>query len=411
MTDRLSFKALAAGLRRSLALLCLLLILAPGATHAGEAVVLTAIDAAAKTAGAGETVTLHLTGPTESRLILLRHPDRVAVDLSDTLAAAPDLKPLADGLVDHLRQGLIAEDRYRLVFVLKRPALARLESEETSGGRLLRLELTPSDRKAFDAALLKQGLGETGAAVGVAGARPDRPFTVVIDPGHGGIDNGAISRDGTHEKDINLQMALALRDALASRPNVTVVLTRSDDTYIPLNERAEIGRRNKADLFISLHADSIRYSSLRGATVYTLSDRASDALSSEIADSENAADRFAGPEWHQEEPEVFDILLDLTRRETVGFSERFAAALVDSLDDGGIGLIKNPKRSAGFRVLRAPDVPSVLVEMGYLSNKDDEKLLLDPDWQKKAAGAIADAAMHFLETRSAIAGAGSGSGG
>ena len=223
-----------------------------------------------------------------------------------------------------------------------------------------------------------------------------RVLKVVLDAGHGGVDKGAVSKSGTLEKEINLAMALALRDALQARGDVEVTLTRDDDTFIPLEERAAIGRRERADLFISIHADSIRYADLRGATVYTLSETASDELSREIAASENAADRFAGEEWQRDEPTVFDILLDLTRRETVSFSEHFASSLVRDLRREDIRLINRPKRSAGFKVLTAPDVPSVLVELGFLSNREDEKLLTDAAWRKDTAAAIARAVMDFF---------------
>ena len=202
---------------------------------------------------------------------------------------------------------------------------------------------------------------------------------------------------------MNLAFALSLRDALAKDPKVRVLLTREDDRFIPLTERSEIARRAKADLFVSMHADSIRYRDIRGATVYTLSEKASDTLSLEIADSENSADRFAGPEWragktgglrHSRRPHT-------TRDDS--FSEHFAAELVEAFDDHKIRLIKNPKRSAGFRVLMAPDVPSVLVEIGYLSNAEDEKLLLKKDWREDTTSAISRAVLDFLQNRTPLA--------
>ncbi len=146
---------------------------------------------------------------------------------------------------------------------------------------------------------------------------------------------------------------------------------------------------------VSLHADSIRYKDLRGATVYTLSEKASDSLSRELADVENSADRFAGPEWDQDAPEIHDILVDLVRRETEALSEHFAIRLVSDLRTGEIRLINNPKRSAGFRVLRAPDVPSILLEMGYLSNPDDEQDLKSAEWQKRLARLLARSIADF----------------
>lgn len=384
----------------SLVLLLASLSLFAGPAKAGETRIVTHLTQ--EVLPDGFKAVLQLTGEAESHLVLMEHPNRIALDLDDTVAAISDPELVANSIVEKIRQGLVSSDRYRLVFTLAKPALPVLEKGASEKGATASLLLKPADQKAFDQAVVAQSFGEEYDAARSASAPKGKTYTVVIDPGHGGIDTGAVGKDGSYEKDINLKAGFALRDALKTFDDVKVVLTRDTDEYIPLGERAAIGRQNKADLFISLHADSIRYSSLRGATVYTLSDRASDALSRDLAEDENAADRFAGPEWQQEKPEVFDILLDLTRRETESFSERFASGLVDALKDGDVGLMKNPKRSAGFRVLKAPDVPSVLIEMGYLSNKEDEKLLKDDAWRDATAKAIAEAVHHFLQTRSAF---------
>ncbi|MEF2072379.1 N-acetylmuramoyl-L-alanine amidase family protein [Consotaella aegiceratis] len=342
-------------------------------------------------------------GDAKARLILMRHPDRIAVDFPETLSAAGDAAMPENPLVDKLQQGLVPPDRYRFIFYLKHPVTADLKPVEDDPSALS-LTLTPATEAEFQEAFARQTIRPVTLEADDGVADEGRRFTVVVDPGHGGIDTGAIGKkDGTQEKDINLAFALVLRDALEKTGEIDAVLTRETDKFIPLSERAEFGRRAGADLFISVHADSIRYADLRGATVYTLSAKASDALARQIAASENAADRFAGPEWQQEQPEVFDILLDLTRRETEAFSERFADDLVDTLRTHDVRLINNPKRSAGFRVLKAPDVPSVLVELGYLSNDQDEKLLASDEWQEGTAAAIADAALTFLEHRSALA--------
>ncbi|WP_182087013.1 N-acetylmuramoyl-L-alanine amidase [Aureimonas sp. ME7] len=328
---------------------------------------------------------LDLIGTAVPQLILLEAPYRVALDFPETLAAAklPDIK--RSKLVSGIRHGLIANDRYRLVLTLPGPVRPELKTERTEAGARISLRLHAGTRKDFVgpsvAAPSKQAERRSATA-------PHR-FVVVLDPGHGGIDKGATGQNGAEEKTVNLAFAKALRHALKPYENVDVVMTREDDVFIPLNERAAIARRAGANLMISLHADSIRYSELRGATVYTLSDKASDSLARELADVENSADRFAGPEWDQDAPEIHDILVDLVRRETEGLSEHFAVRLVADLQRGEVRLINNPKRSAGFRVLRAPDVPSILLEMGYLSNADDEKLLTSSDWQGKLATILA----------------------
>lgn len=350
------------------------------------------------------TATLELTGTPRSKLVLLRNPNRIAIDLFDTVSALQDVSVEVNPLVSELRQGLVSSDRYRLIFTLKQPALPKASFEMRDGHTVLSLSLSPTDARSFAKAAATQPIGHAADPVPSEAAAPDTAgdITVVIDPGHGGIDNGARGKSGTLEKDINLLFALALRDRLEKDGHVKVIMTREDDRFISLGERSAIARRAEADLFISMHADSIRYADIRGATVYTLSSRASDALSGEIAESENSSDRFVDPEWQKSEPEVFDILVELMRRETDSFSEHFAAGLVQELGRHKIRLIRNPKRSAGFKVLMAPDVPSVLLEIGYLSNVDDEKLLTDKSWREDTASAIATAVAGFFRPAATV---------
>ena len=207
------------------------------------------------------------------------------------------------------------------------------------------------------------------------GRRSGQRFTVVIDPGHGGIDGGAEGLNGTIEKNVTLAFATELRDKLAAIGKYDVFMTRDTDEFLRLDDRVRIARQHEADLFISIHADTISVKGIRGATVYTVSDKASDAEAQALADRENLSDQLAGMEIKNENKEVTDILIDLIRRETHSFSMSFAHTLVGQLSTS-VGLINNPHRSAGFKVLKAPDVPSVLVELGYLSNAKDEAQLL-----------------------------------
>ncbi|MBB3998724.1 N-acetylmuramoyl-L-alanine amidase [Aureimonas pseudogalii] len=348
----------------------------------------------------GLTLALTTVGPADPRLVLLRKPYRVALDLADTVSAAKLPAAGRAGPLKSIRHGLVGPDRYRLMMELKGAMQPALSVERTETGATVRLALTPGTDLQF--AMPKAASAANPSADPPGGApRRDAPFVVVIDPGHGGIDRGATGEGGTEEKAVNLAFGLALRDELAGVSGVKVVLTRDDDTFIPLNERSAIARRAGANLFVSLHADSIRFKDLRGATVYTLSDRASDGLARELAESENSADRFAGREWDQDAPEIHDILVDLVRRETESFSEHFAVGLVTELRDGGIRLINNPKRSAGFRVLRAPDVPSILLEIGYLSNPEEEKLLKSGEWQKKVAHVLGRSIVEFARQHGA----------
>ena len=182
-----------------------------------------------------------------------------------------------------------------------------------------------------------------------------------------------------------------------------VHMTRTTDEFLRLDDRVRIAREKGADLFISIHADTIRFKDIRGATVYTVSDKASDAEAQALADRENLSDQLSGVDVGTENHEVADILVDLIRRETHTFSIRFARTLVGEMADS-VGLINNPHRFAGFKVLKAPDVPSVLVELGYLSNAKDEEQLRNPEWRSKAVTSISNAIAAFAASRAATGG-------
>jgi N-acetylmuramoyl-L-alanine amidase len=230
----------------------------------------------------------------------------------------------------------------------------------------------------------------------VAPAPTNKPV-IVLDPGHGGVDLGASSGHGDIEKDIVLDFATALAAKLESQGRYKVVLTRGADVFIPLNERVQIARDANAALFVSIHADTLYEGHVQGATVYTVSERASDAEAARLADKENQADAAAGVVT-EDVAEVHDILQDLTRRETRAYSHMFSRTLV-ALWKNAAQLNKNPQRSAGFRVLKALDVPSVLLELGYLSNEKDLANLVSPEWRDKAAGTLAGAIDSFFAQR------------
>lgn len=385
------------GTRRAAAFLLLaILVLTLVSAARAETSVLTSFEQRGENA-----FELNFDGIADAEVLVLDNPPRVALDLSRTVTAVrPALK--ASPLVETVRDGLVGEDRYRILFGLKAHAAPKLDRRELKGRTILILTFTSIDAPAF-AATAGRRTGHDGGTVRPASADREIVYTIVLDPGHGGIDNGAVGAGGTLEKDLNLAFARVLKEELEKDAHIRVVLTRDDDTLLPLADRSAIGRREAADLFVSLHADSIRFKDLRGATVYTLAEKASDQLSQEIADSENAADRFVGPGWVSDTPEIHEILVDLVRRETEILSERLARNLVLSLRGNEIRLINNPKRSAGFRVLRAPDIPSVLIELGYLSNEEDEKLMGTAQWKSDMAGAVAAAIGSFLQARSALA--------
>ncbi|TPJ39401.1 N-acetylmuramoyl-L-alanine amidase [Mesorhizobium sp. B2-5-13] len=340
---------------------------------------------------------------------LLRGPNRLVIDLANTRFAidAKDLKPR--GLVKGVRLGELGEGVSRLILTGKGPfavdKLDVLKNEEGTGYRIA-IDMSAASEREFDAALANQALttGSTvstdkGGRVGTGPvSNPGHRFTVVIDPGHGGVDGGAEGLNGTIEKNVTLAFATELRDKLAAVGRYDVFMTRDTDEYLRLDDRVRIARQHEADLLISIHADTISVKGIRGATVYTVSDKASDPQAQALADRENLSDQFAGMVIKDDNKEVTDILIDLIRRETHNFSMSFAHTLVGQLSTS-VGLINNPQRSAGFKVLKAPDVPSVLVELGYLSNAKDEAQLLDTEWRGKAAQSITNAVALFASAR------------
>lgn len=343
----------------------------------------------------------------DPKWLLLRGPHRFVIDLPDTGFSldAADLEPR--GLIAGVRIGNIEAGVSRMILTAKGPfEVERVDvvaNEESPGYRMV-ADIVASSEAAFDAALALQAetTGSTmtakGDRVGQPATREGKRFIVVLDPGHGGIDGGAEGVNGTVEKAVTLAFALELKAALLQSGAYDVYMTRETDMFLRLDERVRVARSHEADLLISIHADTIRLKNIRGATVYTVSDKASDAEAEATADRENLSDQLAGIEIVEENYQVANILVDLIRRETHSFSLRFARSLVGELSSS-IEMINNPHRSAGFRVLRAPDVPSVLVELGYLSNPKDEEQLLNSEWRRKAIGSIANAVGLFATAK------------
>jgi N-acetylmuramoyl-L-alanine amidase len=349
----------------------------------------------------------------EPRWFLLRSPYRLVIDLPKTSFAIDPKELKARGLIKNVRYGHINDKTSRLIIEAKGPfALDKVDivQNEDSDGYRLMAEISSASQQAFDEALAEQaqttGSTETtpkSERLGLRTGRAGQRFTIVIDPGHGGIDGGANGLSGTVEKDITLTFAKELRDRLRADGRYNVFMTREKDEFLRLDDRVRIAREHEADLFISIHADTIRLKGIRGATVYTVSEKASDAEAQALADRENLSDQLAGIEIEEENHEVADILVDLIKRETHSFSMRFARSLVGELSTT-VGLINNPHRFAGFRVLKAPDVPSVLLELGYLSNAKDEQQLTSAEWRGKAAASISKAIEIFATSTGSAGG-------
>jgi N-acetylmuramoyl-L-alanine amidase len=353
----------------------------------------------------------------------LADPYRVVVDIPQiSFQLAPGTGNAGRGLVKAFRYGLVMPGGSRLVLDLAGPAkIANSYVLEAANGQPPRLvlELEEVDRANFVQLLspesrpeLKPTVVEAKAAVAMPDAAaaakpvepPDARPLIVIDPGHGGIDNGTQS-SGEMEKNLVLGFGLALRDRIEKSGKYRVVMTRTDDTFIPLNDRVKVARNRSAALFVSIHADALprREGDAQGATIYTLSDKASDAEAERLAEAENKADAIGGVNLTDEPTEVADILIDLAQRETRTFANRFARLLMGEMKTT-VRMHKHPLKSAGFRVLKAPDVPSVLVELGYVSNKGDLEHLMSEDWRTKTVGSMAQAVDAFFAKRLATAG-------
>lgn len=373
------------------------------------------VSAARLTGDAARTVlTFDLTRPVEMRAFALADPHRIIIDLDEVhFHVPPQIGAERRGLIQAFRYGLFAPGKSRIVIDLTGPATIQraLTIEATEGAPpRLHLELVRTDAEGFRRALADRAVTNLSRRADRAvpaprsssrAAEDDGPPVVVIDPGHGGLDPGATAPStGDEEKALVLDFAKVLRDKLAAGGRYRVVMTRDRDIFIPLGERVRIARQARAQLFISVHADSISGASdnARGVTVYTLSDRASDAESERLAERENKADAIAGFDLSDEPSDIADILIDLTRRETRIYSANFARTLAGEMRHV-TRMHRLPLRSAGFQVLRAHDIPSVLVELGFVTSRRDVEMLTSAIWRDRTADAVSKAVDQFFAAR------------
>jgi N-acetylmuramoyl-L-alanine amidase len=376
----------------------------------------------ARLAGDGKQTrfVLDLDKTIQFRAFALADPYRVIVDIPQVSFQLPAGAGTAGrGLIKAFRYGLAMPGGSRIVFDLTGPArIASSYVLQAANGQPPRLvlELEEVDRTTFVQSLSAESRPQfrsaiADAAVSAATAAPPKPSAppdlrpvVVIDPGHGGVDNGT-QESNEAEKNLVLGFGLALRDRIEKSGKYRVVMTRTDDTFIPLDERVRIARNQSAALFVSIHADALPRGEgdAQGATIYTLSDRASDSEAERLAEAENKADAIGGVNLTEEPTDVADILIDLAQRETRTFSNRFARLLMGEMKNT-VRMHKHPLKSARFRVLKAPDVPSVLVELGYVSNKDDLEHLVSESWRSRTVGSMAQAIDVFFAKRLAKAG-------
>ncbi len=399
--------------------------------------VITVTDARVGAHQSKTRIVLDLTDRVSYRVFTLTNPHRVVIDLPEVKwDLAPSALPARKGLVRKLRYGMFKPGNSRLVLECNGPAsVNEIFMMKPIGGQGYRLvvDLAEQGQADYVKSIRKSLQSPEPTPTENVSFTPPRPegitFTpprparddfapprmvgltffppparhrprhdtriVVVDPGHGGADPGAKGVSRVREKDITLAVSREVRRQLQRKGGYKVVLTRDRDVFIRLRDRVAFARKLGADLFISIHADSMRNKSVRGASVYTLSERASDAEAAALAEQENKVDLIADMDLSEETPEVANILLDLAQRESMNQSAQFAGLLAKELGRE-TRLLTNTHRFAGFAVLKAPDIPSVLVELGFLSNRRDARLLRQKAHQRKLAAGISRAVDKYF---------------
>lgn len=340
------------------------------------------------------------------RVFTLDAPRRLVLDFREVDWRGMDADQVNQSdAVKTVRLGQFRPGWSRMVVELDGPYLLRLADmkvDRGSGRARLQVRLVPGDAQRFAAAA---GAPEGAIWEGEA-ALPEKPaearFVIVLDPGHGGIDPGAV-KGGVREKDLMLTFAHELRELLLRSGDVDVVLTREDDRFVSLDQRVSIAHRVRGDLFISLHADAVSEGSAHGATVYTLSETATDAASAALAARHDRDDILAGVDLRGQDDGVAQVLMDLARQETAPRSEKLADALRLGIEQRGLELNRRPLRAASFSVLRSPNVPSVLLEVGFLSSERDRENLVDPAWRAEMARAVRDGIFAWRQADAATA--------
>lgn len=374
----------------------------------------------------GETrLILDVNGAVHYRSFLLNNPMRLVVDLPNMAWNAPRNKGDRNNYIRSYRTGTYKNDTLRIVFDLNKPvAITHHERLSPRNGHQWQyiIDIKPTSASTYAKAVgqvKSSAANATQTTTHITEQEPVTPSTpviapssptqtasknqkkplIILDPGHGGVDPGAVASNGVYEKHITLATAKEVKALLEQTGRYRVHMTRSTDIYIKLPERVRIGRKMGGDLFISLHADSVGRANVQGASVYTLSETASDAETAKLAERENAVDTLVNVDVGKVDADVADILVDLVTRDTRNQSKVLAETVVKTFGTTGLRLLQNPHRSAGFAVLKAPDIPSVLIEMGYLSNREEaDKLASAPHRKKLATSIVATIDRYFNET-------------
>lgn len=377
--------------------------------------------------GGATRLVLEITEQVTPEVSVLAAPDRVIIDFPELSWALPMTAAAAKGgIIQGFRFGSFTAGRSRMVLDITGPAVVKsafmMEPREDHRFRyVVDLQPTtplrqqqaanpsrgpvapaPPQIQARPAPAPQQRAAVQPVPKPPAARQPAKPndarHVVAVDAGHGGVDPGTIGKGGTHEKEITLAMARELKSRMEGTGRYRIIMTRDHDTFLPLRDRVAVARANGAEMFISLHADANPNPTVRGGSVYTLSEVASDKEADMLAAKENKADLIAGMDLSHENPQVTSILLDLAQRETMNYSATFAAMMVAELGKS-VQLLGRSHRFAGFAVLKAPDVPSVLFELGYLSNSAEEKLLNQAAYRRKIADGVVRATDRFFRER------------
>jgi N-acetylmuramoyl-L-alanine amidase len=351
------------------------------------------------------TLALELSQPVPWRLRLMADPPRLVIDTREVDWTGVDGIGIPETVVA-LRAGRFRPGWSRLVLELSGPQKV-LQADMATGDGSARIELVlgPTDAKSFAAEAARPDLPEWAApdAADLMPPLPEGtgPIVVVLDPGHGGIDPGA-ERDGQTEAALMLTFARELKEVLVRDGRFRVVMTRDDDVFVPLETRTSVAREAEADLFISLHADALAEGDAQGATVYTLTADASDEAAAALAERHDRDDLLAGVDLSEQDDVVAEVLMDMARTETAPRTERLAGAVVAAIKAAEIRMHRRPQQTGGFSVLKSPDIPSVLLELGFLSSDRDFRRLSDAKWRARLAEAILQALVAWSEEDAAL---------
>jgi N-acetylmuramoyl-L-alanine amidase len=353
----------------------------------------------------GMELRFSISQPVPWRLRFLDAPPRLVIDTREVDWTGTATLPLPEGVVA-LRAGSFRPGWSRLVVELAGPMqITTSEMQTAPDAAVILVNLAPADPANFAASAAQPDLPEWAVPEATQIPPPlprgGGPITVVLDPGHGGIDPGA-ERDGQTEAALMLTFARELKEVLVRDGRFNVVLTRDDDIFVPLETRTSIARNAEADIFLSLHADALAEGEATGATLYTLDETATDAASAALAERHDRDDLLAGLDLSDQDDVVAEVLMDMARTETTPRTDRLAEAIVRAIKAAEIRMHRNPRQTGGFSVLKSPDIPSVLLELGFLSSARDYSRLIDPEWRARMAEAIRVALVEWAKDEATL---------